>query len=149
MWTAARTDRRTPRFVRALLLAAVVATVAGLLAMHALSPHGTATDGEHGPLTLPAAHVGHTHALDHAARTGHATGHTDHTGDPGDGHTAMMLCAAFLIAVGALLLSRLRRTPVWWFARSPGLPRRGDPMRLVSRPATGPPAVWAYSVIRC
>lgn len=126
-----------------------MATVAGLLAMHALSPHGTAADGEHGPLTLPAAHVGHTHALDRADPSAQ-TGHTDHTREPGDAHTAMMLCAAFLVAAGALLLSRLRRrTPVWWFASSLSPSRRAGPARLVSRPATGPPSVWAYSVIRC
>lgn len=147
VWTAARRRQRTNRAVaRAGLLAAVVVTVAGLLAMHALSLHGTDTDGEHGTLSLPAAHVEHTHALEH---TGH--GAADDAGHPGGNrHTAMMLCAAFLIAAGALLLSGLwRRTPAWWFSRARGWFRTGGSAPQLSYPATGPPSVWAYSVIRC
>lgn len=147
VWTAARRRQRTTRAVaRAGLLAAVVVTVAGLLAMHALSLHGTDTDGEHGALSLPAAHVEHTHALEH---TGHgAVDDAGHTGD--DGHTAMMLCAAFLLAAGALLLSGLwRRTPAWWFSRARGWSRTSGFAPLLTCPATGPPSVWAYSVIRC
>lgn len=147
VWTAARRRQRTTRAVaRAGLLAAVVVTVAGLLAMHALSLHGTDTEGEHGGLSLPAAHVEHTHALEH---TGH--GAADDAGHPGgDGHTAMMLCAAFLIAAGALLLSGLwRRTPAWWFSRARNWFRTGGSAPVLTYPATGPPSVWAYSVIRC
>lgn len=147
VWTAARGRQRTTRAVaRTGLLAAVVVTVAGLLAMHALSLHGTHADGDHGALSLPAAHVGHTHALEH---TGH--GAADDAGHPGgEGHTAMMLCAAFLLASGALLLSRLwRRTPAWWFSRACGWFRTGGSAPLLTCPATGPPSVWAYSVIRC
>lgn len=146
VWTAARRQRTTGVVARAGLLAAVVVTVAGLLAMHALSLHGTHTDGEHGTLSLPAAHVEHTHALEH---TGH--GAADDAGHPGgDGHTAMMLCAAFLLAAGALLLSGLwRRTPAWWFSPARGWSRASGSARLLTRPGTGPPSVWAYSVIRC
>ncbi|MEU4455458.1 DUF6153 family protein [Nocardioides sp. NPDC023903] len=131
---------------RAGLLAAVVVTVAGLLAMHALSLHGTDSEGEHGTLSLPAAHVEHTHALEHSDHG--AAGDAGHPG--GAGHTAMMLCAAFLIAAGALLLSRLwRRTPAWWFSRARSWFRTGGSAPLLTYPATGPPSVWAYSVIRC
>ncbi len=147
VWTAARRrQRRTRTVARAGLLAAVVVTVAGLLAMHALSLHGTDTDGEHGALSLPAAHVEHTHTLEHSDH-----GATDDAGHPGnDGHTAMMLCAAFLLAAGALLLSGLwRRTPAWWFSRVRGWFRTGGSTPLLTYPATGPPSVWAYSVIRC
>lgn len=131
---------------RAGLLAAVVVTVAGLLAMHALSLHGTGTDGEHGTLSVPAAHVEHAHALEHADH-----GAADHGGHPGgDEHTAMMLCAAFLLAAGALLLSGLwRRTPVWWFARPRNRPLPAGPTPFIAHPATGPPPEWAFAVIRC
>jgi uncharacterized membrane protein YphA (DoxX/SURF4 family) len=128
---------------RATLLTAVVVTVAGLLAMHALSLHGTGTDGEHGRLSLPAAHVDHAHHADHGA--------TDHTGQRGgDGHTTTMLCAAFVLAAGALLLSGLwRRTPAWWFARARGRSRIDGSAPFVIYPANGPPPEWAFSVIRC
>ena len=153
VWTPVRRrQRRTRAIARAGLLAAIVVTVAGLLAMHALSLHGTDTDGEHGALSLPAAHVEHTHALEHS----HALEHTDHgaadnAGHPGgNGHTTMMLCAAFLLAAGALLLSGLwRRTPAWWFSRARSWFRTGGSAPLLTYPATGPPSVWAYSVIRC
>lgn len=147
VWTAARRRQRTTRVVgRVGLLAAVVVTVAGLLAMHALSLHGTGTDGEHGSMSLPAAHVEHTHALDHPAQ-----GAADHTGHPsGDGHMAMMLCAAFLLAAGVLLLSGLwRRTPAWWFTRARAWSRTSGSTPLLTHPATGPPPEWAFSVIRC
>ncbi|MEU6138485.1 hypothetical protein [Nocardioides sp. NPDC047086] len=158
MWTAVRRERTTRMVARAGLLTAVVVTVAGLLAMHALSLHGTGTDGEHGRMSLPAAHVAHSHALDHAAHdTTHDTTHdaahdaADDTGHPGgEGHTAMMLCAAFLIAAGALLLSRLwRRTPAWWFAHSHLRSRAAGSTPFRTHPATGPPPEWAFSVIRC
>lgn len=147
VWTAARRrQRRTRAVARAGLLAAVVVTVAGLLAMHALSLHGTDTDGELGMLSLPAAHVEHRHTLEHALqKAGDKTGHPGSTG-----HMVMMLCAAFLLAAGALLLSGLwRRTPAWWFSRARGWFRTGGSAPLLTYPATGPPSVWAYSVIRC
>ncbi|MFE6650169.1 hypothetical protein ACFVJS_26660 [Nocardioides sp. NPDC057772] len=167
MWTAARRQRRTTRAVaRAALLAAVVVTVAGLLAMHGLSLHGTGTDGEHGRLSLPAAHVDHAHSVEHAdhapadhapadhAPADHAPADhapADHTGQPGsDGHTMMVLCAAFLLAAGALLLSGLwRRTPAWWFARARDRSRIDGTAPFVMHPANGPPPEWAFSVIRC
>jgi len=135
--------------VRAGLLTAVVVTVAGLLAMHALSLHGTRSDGEHATLSVPAAHVDHMHAVEHADHS--AAGHTGHTGHPGgEGHTTMMLCAAFLIAAGVLLLSGLwRRTPPWWFARLHNRPPTIGAAPFVAHPATGPPPEWAFSVIRC
>ncbi|TQL68091.1 hypothetical protein FB381_1980 [Nocardioides albertanoniae] len=147
MWTAAHRRQQTGRGIaRAALLAAVVLTVAGLLAMHALSLHGTATDGEHGAMSLPAAHVDHTHALENT--THGAAGHAAHLG--GDAHTAMMLCAAFLLAAGALLLRGLRRrTPLWWFDRAPGRWRTVGTAPSPARLATGPPPQWAFSVIRC
>ncbi|MER7560368.1 DUF6153 family protein [Nocardioides sp. NPDC126508] len=131
---------------RAGLLAAAVLTVAGLLAMHALGLHGTRTDGEHATMSLPAAHVEHMHATEHADHG--ATGHTGHPG--GEGHAAMMLCAAFLIAAGVLLISGLwRRTPAWWFARLRLRPLTAGSVSFVAHPATGPPPEWAFSVIRC
>lgn len=146
MWTARR-QRTTRTAARASLLAAVLVTVAGMLGMHALSLHGTRTDGEHATLHLPAAHVGHTHALDHADH-GSDAGHTGQPGD--DGHTAMLLCAAFLLAAGALLLSGLwRRTPAWWFSQARRRARTAGSALFVSRPATGPPPEWEFSVIRC
>lgn len=146
VWTAARRRRRTRAVTRAGLLAAVVITVSGLLAMHVLSLHGSGTEGEHRMLSLPAAHVGHTHALEH---TGH--GAADDAGHPGgDGHTEMMLCAAFLLAAGVLLLSGLRRrTPAWWFSRARAWFRASGSVPWHTCPATGPPSAWAYSVIRC
>ena len=114
--------------------------------MHALSLHGTSTDGEHGTLSLPAAHVGHSHHLDHAA-----PGAADDAGHPGEGgHMAMALCVAILLAAGALLLARLLRpTSRGW--RTPAeLRSRSIRVRCpVPRLATGPPAAWASSVIRC
>ncbi|GGU30449.1 DUF6153 family protein [Nocardioides albus] len=155
MWRTARRQRTTGTVVRVGLLAAAVVTIAGLLAMHALSLHGTRADGEHASLSLPAVHAEHTHALDHADRAdraGHAgPGTPSHLGGPGgEGHSAMMLCAAFLLAAGVLLLSGLwRRTPVWWFARGRSWSRTAGSTPLVAYSATGPPSVWAYSVIRC
>ena len=138
--------RTTQAFVRAGLLTAVVVTVAGLLAMHALSLHGTHSDGEHATLSLPAAHVDHMHAVEHADHG--AAGHTGHPG--GEGHTTMTLCAAFLIAAGALLLSGWwRRTPAWWLALLRNRPLTTGAAPPVGRPATGPPPEWAFSVIRC
>lgn len=135
----------TPRVLHAGLLTAVVLTIAGLLAMHALSLHGTRTDGEHATLSLPAAHAEHMHAVEHADHG--AAGRTGHPG--GEGHTTMMLCAAFLIAAGVLLLSGLwRRTPRWWFPRPRNRPLIG-PAPFLAHPATGPPPEWAFSVIRC
>ncbi|MGY0385998.1 DUF6153 family protein [Nocardioides sp. WG-D5] len=146
MWTAARRQRATRPAVRAGLLAAVLVTVAGLLGMHALSLHGTRTDGEHAALRLPAAHVEHTHALEHADH-----GAAGHAGQPGgEEHTSMVLCAAFLLAAGVLLLSGLwRRTPAWWFSPARGRSRATGPAPFVTRAATGPPPEWAFSVIRC
>ncbi len=124
---------------------AVVVTVAGLLAMHALSLHGTGTDGERGTLSLPAAHVEHMHGLDADLGAGEPTGHTG-----GYGHTTMMLCAAFLLAAGTLLLTgRSRSIPHWWRAAARARSRATGFLPLVTHPATGPPPVWAYSVIRC
>jgi len=147
VWTAVRRRQQTAQVVaRAAVLAAVVITVAGLLAMHALSLHGTGSDGEHATLSVPAAHVEHVHALEHADHG--ASGYTGHPG--GEGHTAMMLCAAFLLAAGALLLSGLwRRTRLWWFARTRGWSRTAGSTPFIARPATGPPPEWAFSVIRC
>lgn len=122
------------------------------MAMHALSLHGSRADGEHASLGLPAVHVEHTHALDHADHPRHTdSGAPGHAGGPGDQeHSAMMLCAAFLLAAGALLLSRLwRRTPLWWLNRGRNWPRTAGSTPLISRLATGPPPAWAYSVIRC
>lgn len=148
MGTAAR-RRTTGTHARAALLAAVVVTVAGLLGMHALSLHGTGTDGEHGALSLPAAHIDHAHALDHTDPADH--GAADPAGHPDSGgHTAMTLCAAFLLAAGVLLLAGLwRRTSAWRLPRSVSSPRTTGRVRAITRPATGPPPEWAFSVIRC
>ncbi|OIJ23720.1 DUF6153 family protein [Nocardioides luteus] len=146
MWTAARRKRTTRAYVRAGLLTAVLVTVAGLVAMHALSLQGTRSDGEHATLSLPAAHVDHRHSLESADHG--AAGHTGHPG--GEGHTTMMLCAAFLIAAGALLLSGWwRRTRVWWLARLRDRPLSARSAPFLARLATGPPPEWAHSVIRC
>ncbi|MEI7056792.1 DUF6153 family protein [Nocardioides sp. CCNWLW239] len=146
MWTAARRQQRTTRVARVGLLAAVVVTVAGLLAMHALSLHGTRAGGEHASLSLPAVHVDHSHALDHAEHG--STAPADHPG--GEGHAAMMMCVAFLLAAGVLLLSGLwRRTPVWWFRRALSWSHSTVSPPRATHPATGPPSAWAYSVIRC
>jgi hypothetical protein len=131
--------------VRAGLLTAVVVTVAGLLAMHALSLHSTRSDGEHATLSLPAAHVGHMHSAEHADH-----GAARHTGHPGgEGHATMMLCAAFLIAGALLLVGVWRRTSGWWFAWLHDRPLITGSAPVVAHPATGPPPEWDFSVIRC
>lgn len=152
-----RRATRPVRGRRALLTLAGLALVLGLLGMHTLALHGVsgehAADGGDGATSSgPSAHAGHQ-VLDRRAPTG-----AEHTrvaaGDDRSGHGtghAMMLCVAMIAAAaGAVLLQLLlRRVPRSRWRVGPrrvGAPARGlAPERL----ATGPPAVWEFSVIRC
>ena len=125
---------------RLLRLLAAVAIVLGILGMHALTLH--ATGGSHAP-THPAAATEHPPASSAVPVAGERPSH-----GPGE---MMMLCAAMLAATaaGCLVLVLLRRVPraAWRVSR----PRLTSLLpRLVPVPGgTGPPEVWAFSVIRC
>lgn len=133
------TRRRAPRpTARPLLLAAVAAVVLGVLGMHALLPHGT--HGTHG--VAPAAPVAPV-AADVAPHTSPAPYDEERDG-------TVALCAALVgaAAVTLLLLRALARRwpgPVAHVRRAPRGPTRPRSPVL----ATGPPAVWAHSVVRC
>jgi len=72
----------------------------------------------------------------------------DNSGDHGLGHL-MMLCTSLLVAAMAaallylLLIAGQRPHQLLDAARSAAT------SRYLSRPGTGPPYVWRYSVIRC
>lgn len=138
------------------LVAVVGAIVLGILGMHGLSQHGAMpSHADHqlvAAATQTSAHGGHATHTGHAAVAGDPTGAmTVAAGDAGGsvGHIAM-LCAAMLLsaATGVLLVLRLRRLAP---ATVLGLKARVQTVRTFAsdRLATGPPAVWEFSVVRC
>lgn len=120
----------------------VALVVLGVLAMHGLSGHGTRPpDSPTGTMPdVPSAMAGSANV--HGAADQIAPAHRD------DGmlETGMM-CLAVLAGAALLLLLARRR-----LLASGTLPRRRrspiGPL-AVNRGSTGPPPVWAFSVIRC
>ncbi|GAA0984358.1 DUF6153 family protein [Nocardioides aquaticus] len=139
--SAVRPTTSTGGAVPGLLAAVVVSIVLGILGMHALSTHGVMGGADHG---------GH-------AAMGDDTGGA--SSDPADspavgGHDTggmVMLCAAMLAATAAaallLLTHRTRRTPRFW-ALLPAATTTTTTTGVTPRLGTGPPPVWAFSVIR-
>lgn len=148
---------------RAALALLVAALVVGILGMHALATHGT-----HAPALAAAASsvtpAGETagEMAGHRMAAGHPTGHsarlaaadTSTVGDerPGPGHdmgSMVMLCVVMLVAAAvgllALLVSR-RVGPLLPAAFQPAVAHAAAARRVRG---TGPPHVWAFSVIRC
>lgn len=150
----------------AALAALVGSLVVGILGMHALASHGTpaapaAASSTSSSAGMPSAHdaamatgdshAGHAHAAAATAASpaGAATG-VDAGSSSGHGMTDMvMLCVVMLAAAGLTLLVRL-------FGGSfrPLLPAALQPAAVRERVlqwvrGTGPPPVWAFSVIRC
>lgn len=146
------------RVLPALLAAAVVSVVFGIVGMHALDTHGVMGNPEHAAMT------GQT--------TGQTSGsHGDMSADMGasdlagvtgagaaapagnSGHTMggmVMSCVAVLAAAAGvllLLLIGLRRIPRVW-AHLPTVPGT-LPRWFTARIGTGPSPVWDFSVIRC
>lgn len=143
----------------ALLTAAVVSIVLGIIGMHALSTHGVMGTTDHSTMTSPVtspmtgAHDDMSAGpLTGAAREADA-GMASTAPDSGDRHhmgSMVMLCVSMLAAAaGALLLLflGLRRKPRVWAHRLavPITVTRWVTARL----GTGPPYVWNFSVIRC
>ncbi|KQV63398.1 hypothetical protein ASC64_17585 [Nocardioides sp. Root122] len=158
--TAARPSARTA------LAAFVAALVVGILGMHALATHGTTpatasasaassmamTGGMPAPETTTSgdSHQRQAHAVtsdastsvaDNAADTGSGAGH--------DMGTMAMLCVVMLAAAALTLLVLLAVRIV-----RPLLPDAFHPAAAPARAVqwvrgTGPPHVWAFSVIRC
>ena len=138
------------RALPALLAAAVVSVVLGIIGMHALNTHGVMGNTDHAmtsPATSPmtGAHADMSAGPETGSPTGSVPG-----GDNGPGMGSMvMLCFAMLVATaGALLLLLLgvRRMPrVWAHLPAPTTVTGWVTARL----GTGPPPVWEFSVIRC
>jgi hypothetical protein len=133
------------------LVAAVVAIVLGILGMHALALHGSTSMGPVAGMSGMSGMSGQGAATVAAtsdpapASTADAPHHPGH--DMGD---MVMLCASMLVAAGfALMALLLRRVPTssWTITRPRLAPTVRRPGR--DRAGTGPPAVWAFSVIRC
>lgn len=142
-------SRPVPTAPARALAALVVALVAGILGMHALTLHGT-------PVAAHEAHAA-TAGVEAMAM---ADGHVDHTaaaGAPGTHHGSgghaehlLMLCAVMLGGAAIALLGLLLLP-----AQHPLRPLRAlmpavvVPTLVARVRATGPPPVWEFSVIRC
>lgn len=140
----------TGRALPALLAAAVAAVVLGILGMHALNLHGTTTmssmAGTTGHHEVPG--TSEAAELELAPVGGAVAGEP---AQPGHGMGDMvMLCAAMLAVAGLALLTLLllHRVPrsSWSLARWRLVSLRGP---VPARTGSGPPSVWAFSVIRC
>ena len=161
---AAVTDRTAPPGpgVRTLTTAGLVgvvgAIVLGILGMHGLSQHGAMPSHADRQLVTVApgtsAHTEHV-AMNHSGHAAVAGGQTGATavaaGDEGGSVVHMaMLCAAMVLAAAAGVLLVLR---LWRLAHATvlGLKARVQAVRTFAsdRLATGPPAVWEFSVVRC
>ena len=156
--TAARPSGRTA------LAAFVAALVVGILGMHALATHGTTPARrrrlEHGDDGAACRPTQTTTSGDspqgqaHAATSGASTSAADNEADTGSGSghdmgTMAMLCVVMLAAAALTLLVLLAVRIV-----RPLLPAAFHPAAAPARAlqwvrGTGPPHVWAFSVIRC
>lgn len=142
------------RALPALLAAAVVSIVLGIIGMHALNTHGVTGSTDHtmtSPVTSPmtGAHADMSSDMSASPDTGNPAGLVPDGGNGSDMGSMVMLCFAMLAATaGALLLLVLgvRRMPrVWAHLPAPTIVTRSVTARL----GTGPPPAWEFSVIRC
>jgi len=127
----------------------VVVVLLGVLAMHGLGPHGTATSGS----GLAAAGHGIAMATSDLPampdETEAGANHGVQAGPPGDassGHSLVELCLAVLLGLGIALLAlaaRGRRSRAW--AAVPGLLGR----RLAHFRSPDPPSLSQLSLLRC
>lgn len=142
----------------------VVAIVLGILGMHGIDAHSV---NLHGPVTHAdaATPAGAVTAGHHPAAVGAAvTSNEAHSGgeatpsasSQSDGQTggtsgSVMVCVAMLagaaVALLALLVRRGRLPKMWAVLDPAGRLRAVVPAGM--RVATGPPAAWRFSVIRC
>ena len=149
---------------RSLLTAAVVAIVAGIIGMHALTTHGamaatdhasmTAAMGSPATMTADDSETLRPHGIDAAATATvsgvSVAGPRRGMGGMGDMNGMVMLCGFMITAAAATLLLFLL---AWRLI--PVLPTRrrsaaATLRRLVTtHHETGPPPVWEFSVIRC
>ena len=150
---AMRPRTSTPsRALPALLAAAVVSIVLGIMGMHALNTHGVTGNPDHATMTSPmtGSHADMSDGMSTGPNTSSPAGLVE-DGDNGPSMGSMvMLCFAMLAATaGALLLLLLgvRRMPRVW-AHLPTAPTSVTGW-VTARLGTGPPPVWEFSVVRC
>lgn len=142
---------------RGALVLLVGALVVGILGMHALATHGTpAASATTAVVASSHATAGETagHRMtmgDHhlSAQAAHPAASADGAGSGHDMGSMVMLCVVMLAAAALTLLALLAVRPV-----GPLLPAALQPAAAyaVARRwvrGTGPPYVWAFSVIRC
>ena len=143
-----------------MLVAFVGALVLGILGMHALTLHKDASGGHvatvavqaHGPTQHTYAGSGHRPGWRAASTVGgDPRAHTTLTARPapdgGDGGAGLaVLCMAMVALTGAFLTLLHRAGIPWARARSVAT---ASVRRTAPRQGTGPPPVWAFSVIRC
>lgn len=141
------TTRTISRAMPVLLAAAVVSVVLGILGMHALNTHGVMGTTDHAAMSMPATSITDQAPSPAAAVTTVVTAPVALGHDMG---SMLMLCVSILVAAGigllALLLHRVPRSS-WLLIRL----RFITTVRslIPARTGSGPPAVWAFSVIRC
>jgi hypothetical protein len=136
---------------RTLLLAVVVSIALGVLGMHALSPHSTGmTDTTvSGEATMSTAHGGHAAATTAGSDVDEAL-EEQPAAPTHDMDNMVMLCVAMVTsaAIALLMLRLTSRVPASWvLARARLRAVFAHPALAVT--STGPPPVWAFSVIRC
>lgn len=141
--------------IPALLAAAVVSIVLGIVAVHALNTHGVMSNTDHATITSPM--TGSYADMSAGSATSDPAGATANGStavpDRGNGHNMggiVMFCVAMLAAAaGALLLLTLglRRSPRVWAP----LPTAFTTVSrwVTARLEAEPPPVWEFSVIRC
>ena len=143
------------RALPALLAAAVVSIVLGIIGMHALNTHGVMGNTDHAmtsPATSPmtGAHADTSVGMSAGPETGSPAGSVPDGGNgPGMG-SMVMLCFAMLAATAGaflVLLLGVRRMPRVW-AHLDAAPTTVTGW-VTARLGTGPPPVWEFSVIRC
>ena len=140
------------RALPALLAAAVVSIVLGIVGMHALNTHGVTGNTDHTTMASPmtGAHAGMSPDMSAGQATSNPAGLVSDDGNGPSMGSMVMLCFAMLAATaGALLLLLLgvRRMPRVW-AHLPTAPTTVNRW-VTARYGSGPPPVWEFSVIRC
>jgi hypothetical protein len=150
---------------RGALAALVGLLVVGILGMHALATHGTpATPAGAATMAMPTATSGHQgamtsddslHAHEHPADTTTAPAGSPGGSPgavPGSGHDLgdmVMLCVAMLAAAAVTLLLLLAVRIIGALLPAAFQPAAARVRARQWVRGTGPPHVWAFSVIRC
>ena len=151
-----QTNASPPIGYRAVMLAAVLVVLFGILGMHAINNHGVMGSGPsgsgHDMSSMAATPVSAATVVVSAGEQ--AAGLVAPAiSDPADsGHEPgglLMLCLAMLAVASIALAAAVRSSnPLRWLTH----PRRADysrsPLRSPVR-GTGPPPSWEFSVIRC